>query len=258
MPFRTRDFALFLFSVAFIVAGIFVTVEQNFGKHGQVAAVAQFENNSTDEIVYEAVVLPTREVPRASRLAELRDKIADFVLPEVEEVAEEVEAEEEVVTAATVEPGNITLCGNYRTANAVWSPAGLQFEVVEGARLVYRTNEKTVVDELGVSNVVKEREVVAQLPLRSAPQSTKSCIATDIVGIALDGSLIRNNEHSLYQVFGEETVVGYALDGFPIYGLSSRPADECGGVTLATGYGYVLSATRDGVLGCFSGAPISL
>lgn len=256
MPFRTRDFALFLFAVAFLVVGITATVQKDLSSRGQAAAVASFESD-TEIASYEAVVAPPREVPRASRLAELRAKIADFVFPEVEVAEEEVVVEEET-EETPVAPGTITLCGNYRTVNPTWSPAGLQFEIVEGARLVYRETEKTVVDELGASSMVPEREVVAQLPLRGAPQASKSCIPTDVIGIALDGSLIRNSEHTLYRVFGEETLIGYALDGFPIYGLSTRGGDECGGVAMASGYGYVLSAEREGVLGCFSGAPISL
>ena len=255
MPFRTRDFTLFLLAVAFIVVGITATVEEDLSSRGQSASVASFVSDA-ESIEYEAVVPGGREVPRASRLAELRAKIADFVFPEVAVVEEEVVEEE--VEEVSVEPGTITLCGNYRTINPVWSPTGLQFEIVEGARLVYRETEKAVVDEFGVSSVMPEREVVAQLPLRGAPQAAKSCIPTDVVGIALDGSLIRNNEYTLYRVFGEETLVGYALDGFPIYGLSARNGDECGGVAMATGYGYVLSAEREGVLGCFSGAPVSL
>lgn len=255
MPFRTRDFALFLLAVAFIVVGITATVEEDLSSRSQSAALATFATG-TDVESYEAVVLGGREVPRASRLAELRAKIADFVFPEVAVVEEEVVEEETVETS--VEPGTITLCGNYRTINPAWSPAGLQFEVVEGARLVFRATEKVEIDEFGVESTAPDREVVAQLPLRTAPQAAKSCIATDVVGIALDGSLIRNNEHTLYRVFGEGTLIGYALDGFPIYGLSSRNTDECGGVAMVTGYGYVLAAEREGVLGCFSGAPIAL
>jgi hypothetical protein len=249
MPFRTRDFALFLLSVAFLVVGITATVEEDISARGQAASVVNFAPD-TESVDYEAVVPAGREVPRASRLAELRAKIADFIMPVTPVVEEVVEVVPEV---PDVVPGAIMLCGSYRSVNPVWSPAGLQFEVVEGARLVYRVSEVVMLDD-----VVPEREIVAQLPLRSAPQASKSCIPTDVVGIALDGSLIRNNEHTLYRVFGEETLIGYALDGFPIYGLSSRKADECGGVMLAAGYGYVLSAERQGVVGCFSGAPVSL
>jgi hypothetical protein len=255
MPFRTRDFALFLFAVAFLVVGITATIDSDLKTRGQAASVASFEAKTETE-EYEAVVQPPREVPRASRLAELRAKIADFVMPPAPVVAEVPEVVE--VTESPVTPGTITLCGNYRTVNPAWSPAGLQFEVVEGARLVYRTTDTVTVDEFGIESTIPDREVVVQLPLRSAPQLSKSCIPTDVVGIALDGSLVRNNEHTLYRVFGEGTLIGYALDGFPIYGLSTRSSDECGGGMLSSGYGYTLSSERAGVLGCFSGAPISL
>ena len=86
-----------------------------------------------------------------------------------------------------------------------------------------------------------------------------SCLSSDIVGIALDGSLIRNGEHTLYSIFGAETLVGYALDGFPIYGAIGAPVtDNCGGTAMAGEYRYYLSSERTGVIGCFSGESVTL
>jgi len=241
--------------VAFLVVGITTAIDSDMKVRGQAASVASFEAQIITED-YEAVVSPTREVPRVSRLAELRAKVAGFVMPPAPVVVETPEVV--LVTESPVVASTVKLCGNYQPINPAWYPTGLKFEVVEGARLVYRATDKVFVDEFGIEATVPDQEVIVQLPLRSAPQLSKSCIPTDVVGIALDGSLIRNHEHTLYRVFGEGTLIGYALDGFPIYGISTRKTDECGGVTMAAGYGYVLSAEREGVLGCFSGAPISL
>src|SRR3989344_2175687 len=224
MPFRTRDFTLFLLAVAFIVVGITATVEEDLSSRGQSASVASFVSDA-ESIEYEAVVPGGHEVPRASRLAELRAKIADFVFPEVAVVEEEVVEEE--VEEVSVEPGTITLCGNYRPINPVWSPAGLQFEIVEGARLVYRETEKAVVDEFGVSSVMPEREVVAQLPLRGAPQASKSCIPTDV-----DRLVYRETEKAVVDEFGvssvmpeREVVAQLPLRGAPQASKSCIPTD---------------------------------
>src|SRR3989344_4192178 len=224
MPFRTRDFMLFLLAVAFLVVGITATVEEDLSSRSQSAAVVSFATD-TEVASYEAVVPPAREVPRASRLAELRAKIADFVFPETPVAEEEVVVEE--TEEAPVVPGSIVLCGNYHTINPSWSPAGLQFEIVEGARLVYRETEKAVVDEFGVSSVMPEREVVAQLPLRGAPQASKSCIPTD-----LDRLVYRETEKAVVDEFGvssvmpeREVVAQLPLRGAPQASKSCIPTD---------------------------------
>ena len=95
--------------------------------------------------------------------------------------------------------------------------------------------------------------------LRTWPSGTTSCLPSDVIGIALDGSLIRNNEAALYTVFGGETLIGYALDGFPIYGMTPLLAtDRCGGVQIDGNYRYVLQPDRPGLITCFAGAPITL
>ena len=81
---------------------------------------------------------------------------------------------------------------------------------------------------------------------------------SDVIGIALDGSLIKNNEYSLYSIFREETLIGYALDGFPIYGQSEVSTDECGGILADNQYRYYLSKERKAVLYCYSGTPVEI
>ena len=99
---------------------------------------------------------------------------------------------------------------------------------------------------------------VLQLPINSVQSNTKTCLKTDIVGIALDGSLMRNGEDKIYKIFGGETLLGYALDGFPIYGLNTEETDSCGGTSVLGAYRYYLSDKRAGLIGCFSGSPIEL
>jgi hypothetical protein len=69
---------------------------------------------------------------------------------------------------------------------------------------------------------------------------------------------MRNNELALYTVFGPDTLVGYSLDGFPIYGPSTVATDSCGGAMVGGVYRYVLSAERPGLLTCFAATPARL
>ena len=79
-----------------------------------------------------------------------------------------------------------------------------------------------------------------------------------MVGVALDGSLIRNTEYPVYAIFGSESLIGYALDGFPMYGLSTDVVDQCGGKSVDGQYGYYLRPDQTVVLDCFFGKPVSL
>jgi hypothetical protein len=87
-----------------------------------------------------------------------------------------------------------------------------------------------------------------------------TCLPHEVVGIARDGSLIRNDEAALYGIFDDTVLIGYALDGFPIYGQTvDRPLDQCGGAMVDGSYRYYLSEERDHVLGCYRGGePITL
>lgn len=256
MPFRTKDFALFLAVVAFLVIGITSTVKGDLAVRNQSASVASFDAD-TNDVIYEAAPLDTPVDARPSRLAALKEKISKLVLTVPEEVVEEVPVAEPEETSV---PGSVNTCPGYSKLSLNWSAQGLQFDVAEGARLIYRTiDSPDTVNELGeVVPGTPSREVVLQLPLRNFASASNTCIPSDVVGIALDGSLIRNNEHTLYQVFGAETVVGYSLDGFPIYGLSSAKTDECGGMMAGGSYRYYLSADREGVLGCYASTPVRI
>jgi hypothetical protein len=145
-----------------------------------------------------------------------------------------------------------------------WSPTGIKIEEAEGARLVYRPVEASapVTQNAGSTSapilIQPQRNILAQLPVRTFPAANTSCIASDVIGIANDGSLIRNNEAGVYGIFNSSTLVGYALDGFPIYGSSSEAGDTCGGIMAAEGYRYQISPQRDTILHCYSAAPIRL
>ena len=260
MPFRTRDFILFLLTIAFMIVGITSTVRNDLENKNHQATVIQFSDPTSIDITYIAVLPEDSTDERPSRLTALREKIAEVLSSDDSEpdLDEEVEVlaviPTEEIQLEKPSANSVSLCSNYSPNTLNWNPKDLHFEIVEGTRIVYRDISSSTAT---VINSNESREVVLQLPLRTSPLSTKSCLKTDVVGIAFDGSLIRNGEQRIYSVFNSETIIGYALDGFPIYGLNnSLPTDECGGAIISGEYGYYLSTEREGVIGCFSGEPV--
>lgn len=258
--FRTRDYAVMLSLIGFLVVAIVFTARGSlpFGLAGsQGAAIFTAGESAT---AYSASVAADGGPSREERVAELRKKIAgrDSFFAAAESTPETPEVVPTVPEVTDDESVKENRCGGYVVYSGSWSPAGLKIEEVEGARLVYRSVATPGEDASSTVPVVPQREIVAQLPVRSAPLSSQSCITMDVIGIATDGSLIRNNEISMYKVFGGETLIGYALDGFPLYGSSNEKTDICGGVMKGGQYRYELSDDREVILNCYAGSPISI
>lgn len=252
MPIRSRDFFLFALAFAVLVIAIVAaavdgrkTIKMSATPNQMLAAVA----GATDYPVLSTDIDINAE--REARLQEMRQQLKGRKPTTVKEPA--IAAEPELGAVNTVAKQEPELCPTYVVYGKEWSPLGIKIEVVEGARLIYRE-----VDSLLSTDVASQKEVLLQLPLRLEPTPSWYCLPQDVIGIALDGSLIRNQESRLYGVFGSDTLVGYALDGFPIYGRGTEVGDDCGGIKTAGGYRYQITSERDSILSCFSGTPISL
>jgi hypothetical protein len=261
MPFRTKDFILFTVAVAFLLVGIIGTVARDITRVSG-SNQASLINFVVDVAEYEAeVLLLDSNLDRPSNLASLKRAVEERM---------KTSQNQTVVSSPASDPPNVPLvtpavrlpflCSDYRPYNDFWSTDQLVFEVVEGARLLFRdvTTLESGATDLGDESSDLYRQAVLQLPLQSFPATKESCLATDVIGLALDGSLIRNNEFTLYGIFSEDTLVGYALDGFPIYGQTTRQTDECGGATMGGEYKYFIDKNREAVLNCFSGLPAAL
>lgn len=265
MPLRTRDFLLYLLSFAFLVIAIFVTIAKDIHLDNNNAASVVSAPSDSEVVKYPVTTEEEPVMDRAGHLAALRSKIAEFKETMVSP-ATPAEPEPLPVNETTVEEPVEVLtdplnCPGYQNFSKPWSPSGLNFSVVEGARLLYREVEVAV--QVGTTSATTTpetvtKEVVLQLPLQTYPGTTKSCLSGDVVGVALDGSLIKNNEQGLYSIFSAETLIGYALDGFPIYGQGELKTDECGGILVDGQYRYYLSSEREAVLYCYSGIPVEI
>jgi hypothetical protein len=178
------------------------------------------------------------------------------------EVANEaVDADtEDTIDTPDVLESDLFVCGSVAEISGAGFP-GVSFKEVAQQRVLYRSGPPvpTVVGTSSSSTVlIPTEEVVLTLPLRLLPVANPSCIGSDVVGVATDGSFIRNDELSLYSIFDSGTLIGYALDGFPIYGTTDQLTDRCGGAVVEGTYRYFVSPERETILSCFSGVPLKL
>lgn len=251
--FRTRDFVLLFTIIVFLVAAIGATVvDQWFDNHSGVST-EQWPTKltaSTSPTVFSANTIIDQEADRVRRLNEMRNRVAEITLtqttdtddPSVQEDAAEVEEladnDEDIIAEDFV-------CADYTVYSGFWDSRGVIVSEAEGAILIERAQGTTTT-------------LVAQLPVQTLPVRLPTCVSTDVVGFANDGSLIRNDEVSLYGIFGSDTQIGYALDGFPIYGTNPERGDVCGGLVVDGTYRYYLNPDRDQVVHCFAAAPVKV
>jgi hypothetical protein len=196
------------------------------------------------------------------RVRELRKKIADSPLTEYQEVTPEPtvgttteegsEGETEEATSET-EVLAEKRCSLYQVSNTPWDAREISMQVSEGARIFYRAGATATVG----STTTAAKEILARLPLRSSATGSY-CIPSDVIGITENGYLIYNNDVALFASYGSNTLIGYALDGLPIYGPSTVETDECGGARVGGSYRYILNTNRDTIIACYAATPIAL
>lgn len=268
---RTRDFLLFLVLVLLLLGGITTTMLRDQGgevpalltSHEQMLGAALVHDHYE---VAEADVRRTSELSSEERLAAMRERVQVYrentTINQQRFVVRDAEPETIVATqtdgvATANAPQSLQRCREYQNFAGFW-PAHVVIEEHEGARLVIDQSQ-TVDTAATPETSLFSGSILVQLPIPQLPSGDPTCVASDVVGIALDGSLIRNSDHQAYGFFDAKTVVGYALDGFPIYGRDDAVnADQCGGTNGAMGYGYVLQHDRSAVLNCFSGRPAAM
>jgi hypothetical protein len=205
-----------------------------------------------------AEIIETEQPSKDDLVHDLAKKVAVYLKNSKEEVAPAA-----VVATTTTElppapdeaDKNVEQrCAAYAPAGALWDPRGVRIEEAEGARIVYRDAPA----QASSTDMMNTRDVLLQLPLRSFSQGMQHCIPSDVIGITEGGSLIRNTDVGTYRVFGASMLIGYALDGYPIYGTTAAKTDVCGGVTEGGQYRYHLSGDRKTIINCFAGSPATL
>lgn len=251
--FRTRDFLLLFSTVTFLVFAIGGTLIMRFfeGTTNQVA-IPEFAMVDVEPLPLSANVSATDTLARSERLEDMRRQIAlrtELISAPATSVSDVAESSPESATVAESAAASPMLCSGYQAYQyAGWNPQNITIEEVEGVRLVRSMPQST--------NPDATQQFVTEfvLPMRLY-KSGEYCLSGDVIGVAKDGSLIRNNEIGLYGVFDAETIIGYALDGLPIRGSSTIDTDSCGGTSVDGQYAYYLNPERKTILNCFAAEP---
>jgi hypothetical protein len=267
---RTKDLFLFLVTIVFLLVAIGSTVFMQSRDKGQVGTTSLGLADPTQGEFEVDVVEGTTSVSRAERLASMRQKIAadaDLFIAKstVDARVEEVQSEEGSGSTEETDGLADTECGPAVPYQVEWEPANILTKTTEGVR-VYYTEQEIAVEVASTSGstttmvqMTTRQEIPRlQLPLRPVLSENSHCARYDLVAVASDGSLIKNNEYDVYSIFSEQTLIGYALDGWPIYGTTNKELDECGGRLDGQSYAYYLEgpAGRERIIECFVSDPL--
>ena len=255
--FRTRDFILLFTAITFLISAVGATLVMQGAATGSQAAdtalAQQLAGAGTAD--YSAVVTTREGLDRSARVAQMREKIASsgfLVAPDPD--PEGIDRIEPGVASTTddvlVVANGLEECVGYTPYLGFWDARNLSVVESEGATLVVRSQL--------LPSGSSTQSTFVQLPKRQFSAIDQSCISSDVIGIANDGSLIRNDELALYSVFSSETRIGYALDGFPIFGTGAAAVDQCGGRVQNAQYRYELQTDAEFIINCFAAAPVML
>ena len=249
---RTRDFLLFALALVFILYGIAGTVWFDLRENNeQSPELVDFKPGQT---LTGAVIASTDEYDREENIARLRNKLAAG--------EGEIEAGPPVFSSVDETPSSTDLVGiqspqycSVPSQNpnlvALWPAGEVKMKEVEGARIYLAT----ITTEVGTSTETSE-QVLLQLSALPIIAQSPNCLPGEVIGVSIDGDLIINDQ-SASQTAYPTGLIGYALDGFPIYKAVNDDiqTDACGGLMTDSGYRYYSGASSDFVLGCFVGTP---
>ena len=265
---RTRDLVLFVLVRIFLSMAISITVlvdgrsEQN---HSLWLGIANITPANFEVEVPEVALMD-----RQSNLERLREKLShdeSRITPDPDTFigSEEVIKDEAKSPAVATETMPVSKClypDDVVSKLAAWPLRGVTVSVQGGTRLV-SVSEVVAIPTLPseIATTTQQTETIVttllQLPLSPQKNIVASCLPSEIIGVTSGGFLLFNNDGMVWRNTNADTFIGYARDGFPIYGVYTGVTDECGGYDHPTGYRYSISLEHQYMLGCFSATPQS-
>lgn len=257
---RTRDFLLFILTLVFLGVAIANTVTKDIqGTY------------SGEEVVFNDTELDlearseSSDIDRQSIIDRLRSKLLSSkerieVSPSVESVA--VTASPSTTTSnASMHVQKCAYPDDFITKVPSWPFSKVQVKIENGKRIFYTTvTQETPVSASSTasSTVIKKvttTESLLELPLLPTKQQQGQCVPSEVIGVTPNGLLIFNSSVATYAGVGVDTLIGYARDGFPIYGVYAGEVDQCGGYDHPSGYRYTVSTERAYIVGCYVSTP---
>ncbi len=265
---RTRDFILFIVTLLFLLSAIAVTLikkdKDTTLSSGEIVSFL-FQEEEPDALAEK------REISREENIERLRQKIMNTSqVIEPEPSVEAPTSSSDAITGTTsAEVGKVTLKKCIYPDDTLslvpkWPFREVKTNIKDGKRIYYVTKELdipevTVSSTTSSSTDVIKREVVTkivlELPLYPVIQTEPVCVPSEVIGVTTEGLLIFNSAVATYIGQSSQTLIGYARDGFPIYGKYDGEVDECGGYDPGSGYRYSVSSDRPFIIGCYKAKP---
>lgn len=261
---RTRDLVLFVITLLILGAAILVTLSKEF--HGAVTGLLLTDATTKE---YEATRPDTPAMlDREANRARLREKIAldtSTITTDPDTFVDEAVGDEVIVTDAALSldgTSAVTSCGGDDVLPNLkaWPVAGASLTVRAGTRIVYeQTPSAPLAAEPGATTTPPtpqtQEHIFLALPLQPVSAAHTSCVPSEVVGVTPSGTLIFNSDVAIWKYVNADTQIGFARDGFPIYGMYTGAVDACGGYQSSTGYRYTVSPDRPFILGCYTATP---
>ncbi len=269
---RTRDVFLFVTVLVFLLVAIGnVLLFSNSDKKVEEETFVAFISGNNDG----TAITTIRTLDREKNIQRLKEKIAnssELVTPSPS-VESAINSSSDTVSSQLDSSSGVQRCLYPDDALALvprWPLKDVEVGVAEGARVVTQLVTLEAPNILGqqgtsststpkvVPSVQNTTRTLLQMPIIPIKNTEVSCVPSEVVGVTLRGLLIFNGDVNAYRGASSETLIGYARDGFPIYGMYDGEVDACGGYDSSTGYRYTLSPDRDYVVGCYVGTPQKL
>jgi len=249
---RTRDLVLFILCLFVLFLAILVTLP---GRSGGSLTTLDFSEGAP---VSEEATAPTSEAPDyASNIDRLKALIASgkvTVTPQPDTFLDDIPETETDVPVPPAVPA-VSYClfaDDTLPFISVWPQQGTSLAVAGGMRLFTATETITPVGSTTPEQVVKQLLAMPVAPVRLA---SPACVPSAIVGVTQSGAPVFNENASVWAGVAAGTLIGYARDGFPIYGRYDGEVDACGGYMAPDGYRYTIGANRSYVIGCYAATP---
>lgn len=258
---RTRDLVVFVAVLLFLLLGVVFTIihDTEIGL-GTLPVDLSMLSSTSPTFVAEG---EKREINRDDIITRLRNALLLKETevepqPSVEESAGQIEGE---VAQDEEKNTEVQYCSTYDdTQNVVrsWPLNGIAVVASASAReVVHAQVQQAAQSASSTATSTQTTRTLLKMPLLPIADGNEYCIPGEVVGVTTSGSLMYNKEVAFYRGYGPEYLIGYARDGFPIYGYYEGAVDACGGYVHPSGYRYSITNSRDYVLGCYSAQPSS-
>ncbi len=265
---RSRDLVVFVCIVCFLVLGIGLTLVFK-DRVEQLTSLTSFSNSSTSPLTFTAGVDST-SIDREGTIARLRTLLAQtntisMPSPSVEGTKDAASASTTAGTEQGITTPTVMRCGAVDEGQRIaqnWPLQDTSVTVQNSTRVVVHTVLVESIDTSTASSTEAQpashsvSTTLLRMPEYPPVLAKPSCVNSEVIGVTQSGFLIFNKDAVSYKGRGQDDLLGYARDGFPIYGTYDGKVDSCGGYSKNGTYRYSIAKERNFVLGCYVGLPL--